>query len=213
MRFTIATLLLIAGCAAPSGSRFLYVDSDSYCCGAAEGLGCGLAIAPVLEQIDEVDGVAESATSWDGRQFRIELQHGADPDQVAQAAQRIMEGDATCTVEPRGKAAAGRPDRWYNAEQTLELSRHEAGVIASDFAAKIEAEVPLDPAVAERLHVIIREELERAFEQAHDEGGGVWRLQEQAASVMPRFEARIAELLTPDQARQVAAIIARERGG
>ncbi len=212
MRLVIAATVLLAGCAAPGSPRFVLLESGSYGCGAAEGLGCGLAIAPVLHRIDDLEGVAESSVSWDGTYFRIEVQPGADPDRVAAAAAALMEGEACCVTAPRGRAAPAEPGQWFNEEQTVALSRHEAGVIASHCAAFIAAEVTLDADVADRLHAILREDLERAFEQAHAAGGGVYRLREQLPVAWQMFEERLAELLTLEQSAQVAAIVARELG-
>jgi hypothetical protein len=202
---------LLAACAAPA-PRTVLLESASYGCGAADGLGCGLAIAPVLHRIDALDGVAGSSVSWDGRTFRIEIEPGADPEQVGAAAAALLEGEACCVTESRGKAAPGEPDRWYDEEGTLALSRHEASVIAAHYSSVIAAEVALEPATAERLHTVLREELERAFEQAHAEGGGVHRLMEQLPESWPRFEARMAELLTPEQLDRVTTIVGRELG-
>ena len=211
MRSLIVSAVLLASCAAPS-SRTVHLESTSYGCGAAEGLGCGLAIAPVLERIDALEGVAESSTSWDGRTFRIELAPGADPERVAREAVALLEGETCCVVPPRGKAASEGPEEWFNAEQTVALSRHEASVIAADFAAKIAAEVPLEPALAERLHAVLLEELELAFERAHAAGGGVHRLGEQLPTAWPRLEARLAEFLTKEEAERVTAVLSRELG-
>ncbi len=210
MRLRIVATLLLAGCTVRGAPRFVLLESDSYGCGAAEGLGCGLAIAPVLHRIDELEGVAESSVSWDGRYFRIEVLHGADPDGVATAATALLEGEACCVTSSRGKAAHAQPDQWFNEEQTVALSRHEASVIASDFASKIEAEVTLEHDAAERLHTVLREELEIAFEHAHAAGGGVERLWEQLPDAWPRFETRIAEFLPTEQREQVAVVVARE---
>jgi hypothetical protein len=210
MRPALAAALLLTGCAAPSVRRYVLLESESYMCGAAEGLGCGLALQPLLESIDGLEGVVESGASWDGRTIRVELLPEADPDQVASAATALMEGEACCVTEPRGQAEPGKNDQWFNSKQTVALSRHEAGVIASDFANAISAEVQLEPGVAERVHAALREELERAFEQAHAAGGGVHRLWEQLPTARPKLEARLAELLTPAQSEQVWAVIDRE---
>jgi hypothetical protein len=213
MRFAIAALLLTAGCASTSSSsRFLYLDS-AYCCGAAEGLGCGLAIEPVLHRIDRVEGVKESATSWDGRRFRIEIQPDADRDEVAEAARGILEGDNTCKVAPQDAVSPSHPGEWFNAEQTVELSRYEASVIASNRASKVAAELNLEPSVASRVEMVMREELEHAFERAHAAGGGVPRLAVEARAGLPAFEARLAEFLSPEQCKQVSAILAPSVGG
>ena len=140
MRIGIATAVLLAGCAAPDGAGFVLLESESYRCGAAEGLGCGLAIAPVLERIDELDGVAGSRVSWDGRYFRIEVLPGSDRERVASEAAVLLDGEACCVTAARGKAAPGPPDRWFDEEATVELSRHEAGVIAA-YAALLEPRI------------------------------------------------------------------------
>ena len=210
MRAWIACSVLLASCATHAGSRTVFLESTSYGCGAAEGLGCGLAIAPVLEKIDALEGVAGSSTSWDGRTFRIDVEPGADPERVAAEAAALLEGEACCVVPARGQADPSGPQEWFDAEETVALSRHEAGVIAADLAAAVAAEVPLEPALAERLHAVLLEELELAFERAHAAGGGVHRLFEQLPTAWPRLETRLAEFLTSAQAERVTAVLERE---
>jgi hypothetical protein len=210
MRLPSLSALLLAACAAPGEQRFVILESDSYGCGAVEGLGCGLAIAPVLEQIDALPGVEESSVSWDGRCFRIGLVQGADPDRLAAEAAALLEGEACCVTASRGKAAPATPDQWFDAERVVELSRHEALVIATDFMAEIETEVELQPEAREQLGTAIREELESAFEAAHAQGGGVHRLWEQLPERWPRFETRVVELLGEDRARAVLAVVERQ---
>jgi hypothetical protein len=54
----VTCAVLLSSCAAPAGGgRVLYLESEGYGCGAAPGLGCGLALAPVLAALDEVPGV------------------------------------------------------------------------------------------------------------------------------------------------------------
>lgn len=211
MKLHLFVVSLLAACATPA-PRYVLLESASYGCGAADGLGCGLAIAPVLHEIDALDGVAGSSVSWDGRTFRVEVEPGADPERVGAAAAALLDGEACCVTESRGQAASGEPDHWYDEQGTVALSRHEASVIAAHYASTIAAEVALEPATAERLHAVLREELEHAFEQAHAQGGGVHRLMEQLPESWPRFEARMAEFLTPEQSEQVSAIVARELG-
>ena len=210
MRLLGLITLVFAACTAPAHQRFVVLESDAYGCGAAEGLGCGLAIAPVLERIDLLEGVEESSVSWDGRYFRIEVLPGSDPDRVASEAASLLEGEACCVTSSRGKAKPAPPDQWFNAKQTVALSRHEASVIASNFTAKVLAEVPLEPDAGRRLLEVIQSELEHAFEQAHAQGGGVHRLWEQLPAARPRLEARLGEFLSQDQASSVLAIIDRE---
>jgi hypothetical protein len=204
VRFALVALLvalLVAGCASvPARDRFVYVAADSYACGAAEGLGCGLALEPVLRALDRVPGVASSGASWDGLTFRIELLQGADAQAVAEAATGVLEG-VTRPIDA-ARAGDGRGVRWLNAEQTVELSRVEAGVIAADLCADIAAEVVLDPGTRRRLDAIVREVIVRAFERAHAAGGGGHRRGEQLPQARVDFERRTG-FLSPEQ---IAAI-------
>lgn len=214
-RATVAQLVLAAfpailvACASTAETRFVVIESESYGCGAVEGLGCGLAIAPVLDTMDQLEGVAESSVSWDGKHFRIEVLPGADSDQVAAAATALLEGQACCVAEPRGQAQVAAPDQWFNSEQTLALSRHEAEVLAADFATEVAAEVALSTEASARLHVVLHEELEHAFERAHAAGGGVHRLWEQLPQTRATFESRLAFLTQDERARVMASLDSR----
>jgi hypothetical protein len=204
-----AATLLLAGCATGAASgRVVVLESDSYGCGAVEGLGCGLAIAPVLETMDRLDGVAESSVSWDGRTFRIEFARGADPERVAAEAAELLEGEACCVTPPRGKAKPGTPDEWFDSRRTVALSRHEADVLAAEFVEAVSAETALDAEASERLHAVTREELRQAFERAHAAGGGVERLHDQIPEARARFAARL-EFLAPERRDQVLAALDR----
>ena len=205
--FLVAVPAILVACATSGAdTRFVVIESDSYGCGAIEGLGCGLAIAPVLDTMDQLEGVAESSVSWDGRYFRIEVLPGADPDRVAAAATAALEGQACCVAEPRGHAKAAAPDQWFNSKQTLALSRHEAEVLASGFATGVAAEVTLDAKASEKLHAVLHEELEHAFERAQVAGGGVHRLWEQLPQTRASFESRL-EFLSQDQRDRVLAYL------
>ena len=206
-RLVLAALPAIVGACATSeaNTRYVVIESDSYGCGAVEGLGCGLAIAPVLDTMDQLEGVAESSVSWDGRYFRIEVLPGADRDRVAATATASLEGQACCVADPRGQAQTA-PDQWFNSKQTIALSRHEAEVLAADFATGAAAEVTLDAQASKRLHAVLHDELEHAFERAHAAGGGVHRLWEQLPQATASFESRLG-FLSQDQREQVMAYL------
>jgi hypothetical protein len=206
-----AALLVAAACAA-SGGRVVQLQSEAYTCGAAAGLGCGLALDPVLRSIDELEGVEASSVSWDGRTFRIELDPGADSRRVAEEATALLEGGSCCPLGPGEAAGGARPGEWFDAEQVVALSRYEAAVLAARFATRVLAEVPLEADAAERLLVVLREALQRAFEQAHARGGGLGRLREQLPEGWPRLEARVRELAGEEQAAAILAALERELG-
>ncbi len=167
----------------------------------------------MLARIDAVNGVAESRVSWDGRWFLLELDAGADVESVTDAATAVLgEGSSRLSGKAEADAVAGyrRGERWLNREQTVELSRDEARQQAAGFAAAVAQEVGLDHEAAQRLQAALLAELERAFQQAHAEGGGVDRLQDQWPEARRRFEERLAGFLDPEQLAAVVAILDRE---
>jgi hypothetical protein len=214
LRIALPAALLAACAAAPTDERFVYFESPTYACGAAENLGCGLALQPVLMQLDELEGVAESRVSWDGLTLRIELLPGADDARVVAAVAEVLEGD-----EQRIPASqADVVTAWFGVECCLDLSLYEAGVIATDLADGLSVEAQLDAEDRDRVEDILCKELERAFRQAHAAGGGVDRLWEQFPAARTAFEEQLG-FLEPAQRtaitgfldRQLAALAAGER--
>jgi hypothetical protein len=211
-RGLLAALLVVSlpACSVLGGKRepFLVLESASYKCGASEGLGCGLAIAPALARLDALDGVQESRVSWDGRWFRLQLEPSADADRVAVEAQAILEGP-----EQRvdAKDAPGENAGWWDADGTLELSLHEASELAADFTADIAAAAQLDEPKREQLGALLREELAHAFERAHAAGGGVPRLWEQLPAARAAFEQRL-DFLTALEKSKVSEFLDRALG-
>ena len=206
-----ALALFPAGCAS-APPRFVLLESDAYACGAAPDLGCGLAIAPVLATLDDLEGVQESRVSWDGRTFQIELDSDADPERVAAAASDVLGGEVQVAAAGVTEAAAG-PEHaaWLDSTQTVALSRREAEVLAASFVAELPPEVTSDPASREQLHAALREELERAFERAHEAGGGIAALWDQLPEARAAFESRLS-FLTPDQRALLASFLDRALG-
>lgn len=207
----LVSALLVSCASSPERGGALFLESDGYMCGAEAGLGCGLALAPVLEQIDELPGVAGSEATWDGRLFRIELDPGAHRARVAAEAKAVLGAQGTASVSEVGSSSAGRDSgtRWFDAEETIQLSLHEAGVLARSWSAGIRSEVQLDGADAERLEDLLRAELEAAFTKAHEAGGGLHRLMEQAPAARPRLEERMVDFLTAEQRAAVLAFLDR----
>jgi hypothetical protein len=203
-------MVLLAACSS-TGARNAYVvlQSDSYICGAAEGLGCGLAIAPALAQLDALAGVQESRVSWDGRWFRIQLEPGASPERVAEAAAAVLEGPAQRVDVEHAPVEEGA---WWNEQGTLELSLHEASELAADFTADIAATVELDEAQRAQLGALLREEIAQAFERAHAAGGGIPRLWEELPQARAQFAKRL-DFLDVVQRSKVLEFLDRALGG
>jgi hypothetical protein len=202
LRIALPVALLTACAVAPEDERFIYFTSPTYACGAAADLGCGLALQPVLVRLDGLEGVAESCVSWDGLTLRLALLPGADDARVAAAAAEVLEGDEQRIPESQ---AAGI-ESWFGAACCLDLSLHEAGVIATTLTEGLAEEVPLEAADRDRIETILGEELERAFRQAHAAGGGVDRLWEQLPAVRAAFAQRL-DFLEPEQRAAVVAFL------
>lgn len=184
-------------------------ESQDYMCGAEEGLGCGLVLAPMLADLDRLAGVEESRTSWSGRFIRIELEPDADVERVASAAAAVVGGEPhRAPAVPREGHTAG--ERWLNSDETVQLSRHEAGVLAADFSSELSGEVGVGGATAAEIETILREELTRVFEEAHAAGGGLQRLWEGFPDARVRFEERVAPLLDAQQRERLAGYLERE---
>jgi hypothetical protein len=199
-------LALLAGCASTSESeRVVLLETGSYACGAAPDLGCGLALDPVLRELDALEGVERSRVSWDGLTFRIALASGADPARVAAEASAVL-GDGVARVQSAGPRQSPAPQRWLSSEETVELSRFEAACIAAGFARDVATEVELDPAQRRRLEVALRAELELAFERAHAAGGGVHRLWDEVSAAHGGVFERLAFLGDELRADVLAAL-------
>jgi hypothetical protein len=201
----VTCAVLLSSCAAPAdGGRVLYLESEGYGCGAAPGLGCGLALAPVLAALDELPGVLASSASWDGRYVRLALRPDADEARVFAAAASLLEGTERRVAASQVPDAVGRA--WYGSQETVALSRHEAGVLAADFARDIAVAVTLDATARERLQAELRVGFEQAFERAHAAGGGVGRLWEQFPQARRKFEQRLT-FLSAEQRAGVSAFL------
>ncbi len=205
LRIALPAALLASCAVAPVDERFVYFESPTYACGAAPDLGCGLALQPVLICLDALEGVAESRVSWDGLTVRLELLPGADDERVAAMAAAVLDGEEQRIPASR---AAGI-ENWFGAECCLDLSVFEAGVIATDLADGLSGEAQLDAADRDRIEAVLREELERAFRQAHAAGGGVDRLWEEFPAARGAFEERLT-FLEPAQRTAIASFLDRK---
>ncbi len=195
---TLAALSLLAPPA--SAARHVAIATAAFGCGAAPGLGCGLALQPVLEQLDALEGIARAEVTQDGSVIRLRLERGADPDRAgAQALAALPEG---ATVRRR----LATP-RWHDAASVVELSRREARVIAFDFAADMRDAGILDRAGERRVALLLLPEFEAAFERAHAAGGGVPRLWPEFPAVQAHLSRRLPVALGPDLASRVLAFL------
>jgi hypothetical protein len=210
----LALAAVASGCAAsPPRAPLIVLQSSAYQCSVEPGLGCGLELAPVLARLDQIEGVESSHASWDGRHFRIALRPAADEQHVARQAMALLDGSDVRRVESRWKRAELEDQRrWFDADETLELSRHEAGVLAAQQAAALSEEIALDAPSSAQLLALLRAVLLRAFEHAHAQGGGLHRLRACLLEARGGFEQRL-DFLHPGQRARVAAYLDRQFAG
>jgi len=167
----------------------------------------------VLARLDGIDGVAESRVDWTGKRFLLTLEDGARTDRVAgQAADalgegaRVLDRDALRAVlESRGRGEA-----WMRADETLRLSRFEAGVLARRFGGEAAREIGLDEPSTRRLVALFEAELERAFEQAHA-GRGLEEVPGAFEAAAGRVLEASREFLDAGQRGSLAAYLERFR--
>jgi hypothetical protein len=203
-RLLALAALLLPACAAPpsGGAAFLYFETEAYACGAEENLGCGLALQPALSRLDVLDGVAASSVSWDGRFVRVELQQGADAGRVAAAVATELEGDEKLLPEAPDEGGPG----WLDVNRCLELSLHEAGVLARQYAGELAASAAVGQPASYQLESVMREALEQAFRRAHAAGGGVPRLREELLAGRTEFESQLGFLSAEQRALVLAGL-------
>jgi hypothetical protein len=84
-------------------------------------------IAPVLEQLDKIDGVEASSANHAGTMLRISVRTGTDREKIAEIVHNRLAGDNREPVrlkDDEGKAALEK-ERWRTKEQIGELTAIE----------------------------------------------------------------------------------------
>lgn len=145
-----------------------------------------------MAQLDQVDGVAESRVDWTGRYFLLKLTPGGAPDGVALRAASSLQGakrlDAAREAEQIAAYQRGEP--WMRSGETLQLSEHEARVLANRFGTKAAEAAGLDADQTKRLLEILQEELTSAFTRLQ---GNDAQLQKKFRQECPALLSRTAE--------------------
>lgn len=103
-------------------------------CGASEGLGCGSAAKPILNELDANPGIADARINHPGTTLAVAWKKPADrSDAMVEALfDKHYLAAATLRGEAREKALnAYQSEQWYGAADVDRLSEHEARVIAA----------------------------------------------------------------------------------
>jgi len=128
----------------------------------------------VLARLDALPGVARARADASGSYLLLELAAGADAGAVEaaalgslpQGARRLPEGEAAEQL-----AARPRGDPWLSAAEAPGLSFLEARLLSVRIAGDTGRALALGPAERAHLAEAARQELFRAVEQVHREGG------------------------------------------
>ncbi|HKS16400.1 MAG TPA: hypothetical protein VJU16_03755 [Planctomycetota bacterium] len=167
-----------AGCSGVSNlgegdGPIVVMEVERFRCAAEEGLGCGSRLAPALARLDQLPGVVESRTDWEGRHVLIRLAPDATVDDVVIRATRIL---GTGSRRLAGAAESGqlasfrRGDPWMRSAETIRLSHHEASVLGARFARSASDRAGLDDGQRRKLEAILTEEIGKLFEWMHASG-------------------------------------------
>ena len=103
-------------------------------CGASEGLGCGSAAKPILNELDINPGIADARINHPGTTLAVAWKKPTDrsDDMVEALFEKHHLAAATLKGKDREKALNEfRSDQWYGAADVDRLSEHEARVIAA----------------------------------------------------------------------------------
>lgn len=134
-------------------------------------------MAPVLAQLDELDGVRESRVDWTGRRFLLTLAPGAQVERVAQSADEALDGDTRVLRDPAASQAIASylrgEQRWMRAGETRELSRAEARILAVRHGEEAAREADFTAAQTAKFVAVLEGEIAAAFERIHAQGRGL----------------------------------------
>jgi hypothetical protein len=157
----------------------------------------------VLAQLDEIPGVRASRVDWTGRRFLLELEPDTSSSKIAEAAASAL-GDGAVVLDADATRAAvadfSSGEAWMRAGETLQLSRHEAHVLARRHGEEAARAIGLSEGATKKLVALFEAELDRAFERTHAAGSGA-RVQDEISAAVERTVDAAREFLSADELR------------
>ena len=160
-----------SGTPAPSAAPKPAADQLSFFevpleCGASQGLGCGSAAKPILNELDVNSGVADARINHAGTTLAVIWKKSGDraDDMVEALFDRRHLAAATLRGAAREAALkAYQSEQWYGAADVDRLSEHEARVIAARIVHRTGTRLGLSPdrlaALTEDLAVVFARHL------------------------------------------------------
>jgi hypothetical protein len=153
--------------------------------------------------LDEIPGVAESRVDWSGRRFLLALEPGSSASKIAEeAASTLGEGAIVLDADATRDAVAdlSHGEAWMRAGETLQLSRHEAHVLARRHGEEAARAIGLSEDATKKLVALFEAELDRAFERTHAAGSGA-RVQDEISAAVERTVDAARAFLSADEQR------------
>jgi copper chaperone CopZ len=149
----------------PSADRLSFFEVPLKC-GAAEGLGCGSAAKPILNELDRNPKIAEARINHPGTVLAV-VWKGPN-DRSDSAVESLFERHKLAAAALKGQARGNalkefNPAEWYGAADVDRLSEHEARVIAARLVNRARNRLELPPnrlaALTEDLAVVFARHL------------------------------------------------------
>src|SRR5262249_45060062 len=141
-------------------------------CPAVKGIGCGHMLAPVLQRLDEIEGVEASFANYTGTMIRISVKTGTDRDRVAERVRKALtENDSKPVTLVDGEfKRALQQEQWRDVGRIGELSAIEFHTLALHRVKSFAKAEKLDKETTDKLIKITEAYWERTAQEAKKAG-------------------------------------------
>ncbi len=208
---TLAFALLCVPATAPAidPSRELVFKVESLDCHLISGVGCGHLLAPLLWEVEKIDGVQRAYSNWTGTMLRISVAPASEPDAVAQRLHGVLIEQQFRPTRVTGDdlTRALRDDQWLGQDRIAELSNYEFHTYGKQLIDELARDEKFDPQTTQKLHAIFDDVWGKSAEglgnppPQQDAYAAYWNTRRQ--KMVDLFFPRAKELLTPAQVEKL----------
>lgn len=184
---------------------------DGLACPAVKGVGCGHALAPVFERLDQLEGVQSVSTNWTGTELRVIAKSANELEQAATAVFTELKSAGHEPIKLSDEEfTKALNQRWWDAADVSELSAHEFETLMNSFLEMYAQREDLDEELTRKLLKINKERwnIWRDNKLKDDNAGESYAAQwsERLALIGEDVLAESARLLKPEQATDLREI-------
>ncbi len=178
------------------------------------GLGCGHRLAPVLAQLDKVQGIARTYANHSGDMLRVSVDLAAEPDEVAVQVIRLLDEDQVKPTRVTGEDfdQALASNQWRQKELIDELSSIEFRTLGLRRIESFVKDERLDDETKQGLLRIVEDEWDRLTIEItgrKSKSSAVTDWDAQCRRCAEAVVQRARRLLTADQATRLAQSLER----